>query len=346
MRAQYRAVQAGGTDVKILRNLRVPTGNILVVQGDEGTLELLSVGDYGKDVNIKADFLGLSREPASVVHTALLPLEEKWVITISTQYGCSMGCTFCDVPLVGPGKNATLRDLVGQVLAGIGLHPEVQNTKRLNVHFARMGEPTWNPEVLECARWLKTHIDSEFRVHPVVSTMMPRKNIWLRTFVHTWMRLKNRMYDGNAGLQISLNSTSEEERRQMFSGNACTLKEVSAVMEGVIPKGRKITLNFAIAGYEINPQTLREYFSPELYLCKLTPMHKTLRVLNQGILTEGDPTCLYPYREDEERLKRAGYQVLVFLASEVEDASRITCGNAILSGTEPGCEYEELSVAS
>ena len=85
--------------MKILRNLEVPTGNILVVEGEKGKLEMLSLGDYGKDVNIKCDALGLTRELDPVKHTKLLSQTEKWVITISTQYGCSMGCNFCDVPL-------------------------------------------------------------------------------------------------------------------------------------------------------------------------------------------------------------------------------------------------------
>jgi 23S rRNA (adenine2503-C2)-methyltransferase len=204
--------------VKILRRLSVPTGDILVVQGQLGKLEMLSLGDYGKDVNLKASFMGLEKEPSPVRHTSLLSLEEKWVITISTQYGCRERCQFCDVPQVGRGRNATLNDLNKQVLTGIGLHPEVAFSKRLNVHFARMGEPTWNPNVLDCARWLKTHIDPEYRVHPVVSTMMPAHNEWLKTFIHVWMRMKNRLYDGNAGLQLSINSTNEEERTAMFQG--------------------------------------------------------------------------------------------------------------------------------
>ena len=116
--------------MEIKRHLQVPTGDILIVQGDKGLLEMLSLGDYGKDVNIKADFMGLNRELDKVRHTALLPLEQKWVITISTQYGCSMGCNFCSVPKVGPGKNATFDDLIQQVLTGIKLHPEVEFTKR------------------------------------------------------------------------------------------------------------------------------------------------------------------------------------------------------------------------
>jgi len=74
--------------------------------------------------------------------------------------------------------------------------------------------------------------------------------MWLKTFIHTWMRIKNRLLRGEAGLQISINSTNEDERKTMFSGNACTLSKICEIMEGIIPNGRKITLNFAVAEYE------------------------------------------------------------------------------------------------
>lgn len=328
--------------MKILRNIRVPTGNILIVEGDYGKLEMLSLGDYGKDVNVKCDCMGLTREIDKVIHGNLLPLEEKWVITISTQYGCSMGCEFCDVPKVGPGKNVTENDLIRQVLTGIKLHPEVQSTKRLNIHFARMGEPTWNPNVLDATRWFKTHIDPEYKIHPVVSTMMPYRNQWLKTFIHTWMRMKNRLLHGEAGLQLSINSTDEKERAKMFNGNAHSLEGIAKIMEGIIPNGRKITLNFALAGYKINPQMLLKFFNPDDYIIKLTPMHKTVEAIKNGIKTEGDYTTYSPYAETEKELKSAGYDVIVFIASEYEDLGRITCGNAILSGTMPLCPHEEI----
>ncbi len=329
--------------MRILKNYRVPTGNILIVEAEKGKLEMLSIGDYGKQVNLKCDSMGLTRDIQKVEHTKLLPLEEKWVITISTQYGCSMGCEFCDVPKVGRGKNATFNDLIRQVLTGIKLHPEVETTKRLNIHFARMGEPTWNPNVLDATKWFKTHIDPEYKIHPVVSTMMPKKNEWLKTFIHAWMRIKNRLLKGEAGLQLSINSTNENERYKMFNGNACTLEEISKIMDGIIPNGRKITLNFAVANYEINPYVLKQYFDPGDYIIKLTPMHKTATALEHKIKTEGDYTTFYPYKDYEDQLKEAGYEVLVFIASEYEDLGRITCGNAILSGTKPEVPYTEES---
>lgn len=326
--------------MKIIKNVEVPTGNIIICEGSKGPLEFVSVGDYGKEVNLKAEFLGLNENPKPFKHTEMIPLTEKWVVTVSTQYGCSMNCVFCDVPKVGSGRNATFNDLTGQILSGLMLHPEIESSERLNIHFARMGEPSWNPEVLDCAKWLKEHLDNEYNVHPVISTMMPKNNKWLKTFVHTWMRIKNRLYKGNAGLQISVNSTNEEERTKMFSGNALRLAEISKIMEGAIPVGRKITLNFAVAGYEIDPRILLDFFSPDHYLIKLTPMHKTKTAEHAGIKTEGDFTDFHPYEVHENELKKAGYDVIVFLASEYEDLGRITCGNAILSGTMPEIEHK------
>lgn len=326
--------------MKILTNYKVPTGNIMVVEGEKGKLEMLSLGDYGKEVNLKCDAMGLTREPERVEHTSMLPLEEKWVITISTQYGCSMGCNFCDVPLVGPGKNATFKDLTRQVLTGIKLHPEVKTTKRLNIHYARMGEPTFNPEILDATKWFKTHIDPEYKIHPVISTMMPKQNKWLKTFIHTWMRIKNRLLNGEAGLQISINSTDEKERQHIFGCHACTLESIASIMKGIIPNGRKITLNFAVADYTVDASVLLKYFDPDDYIIKLTPMHKTTTAKRFGVETAGDYATYQPYEQIENELKKAGYDVLVFIASEYEDKGRVTCGNAILSGSLPECPYE------
>ncbi len=314
--------------MKILETFPVPTGNIFIVEGAKGKLEMLSLGDYGQHINLNQHKPVLSGIP-------IMPLEEKWVVTISTQYGCSMGCEFCDVPKVGPGKNATLYDLQSQILTALTLEDVPLYTKRLNIHFARMGEPTWNPAVLACGKWVADHFMDLYNPHPVVSTMMPRHNEWLKTFIHDWVRLKNRVYKGNAGLQLSINSTDEEERQRMFNNNACSLEEIASIMYGIIPVGRKITLNFAIAGYKIDAEKLARLFSPELYIVKLTPMHKTDTALNFDIKTSGDYTTPEPYLEVEAKMKAAGFETLLFIASKDEDEGRITCGNAVLSGSRP-----------
>lgn len=333
----------------IRRNIEVPTGNILIGEGEHGPLEFLSLGDYGKEQNVKADFMGLNREIKGVPHGDLLPLEEKWVITISPQYGCSMGCNFCDVPKVGPGRNATAKDLIEQVLAAIHLHPEVKRTKRLNLHYARMGEPTFNFQIFGATNILHGLLGAKgFAFHPVVSTMMPLTNNKLAQFLRNWIGHKWQYAGGEAGLQISINTTDEGARFKMFGGDAMSLLGISQMLKSVLlfwdmgpadgpfsTFGRKIALNFALSDAPVDAGWLRELFDPQFFMCKITPMHVTQACQDNGIMTTDGYEYYYPYEQVERELKAAGFDVLVFVPSLEEDRSRITCGNAILSGTEP-----------
>jgi 23S rRNA (adenine2503-C2)-methyltransferase len=317
--------------MNITRNIEVPTGNICIANGELGDLEFLSLGDYGKAQNIKADFLGFTNEINGVEHGDLLPLEEKWVITISTQYGCSMGCTFCDVPRVGAGRNATMKDLSDQVSNAMSLHPEVREG-RINLHYARMGEPTWNEEVINSAYFLQNALNT-FEFHPVVSTMMPKNNPDLFKFLSAWLDYKE-MYEGNAGLQISINTTDEDARGEMFGYNSMGLGGISEMFYDLLStyelKGRKITLNFALTGDEIDADKLRDLFSPRYFMCKITPLHATDSCQSNGFCIDGY-NAYDTYKPVEDSLKAVGFDVLVFVPSLEEDQSRITCGNAILA---------------
>lgn len=318
-----------------MKTYKVPTGHICIRDGEKGKLEFLSIGDYGKEKNLKADFMGLTKEIEGVPHGELLPLEEKWVITISSQYGCEMGCRFCDVPKVGYKGNATFKDMITQVTDACSLHPEVETTKRLNLHYARMGEPTFNFDVINTA-YLFAGIFAAHRsgFHPVVSTMMPRANSRLYEFLERWLDLKDNL-NGDAGLQLSINTTDPIKRMETMP-SALGLKVVSDMFLDLlqyreIPKGRKITLNFALTDAEVDAEKLRELFSPRYFICKLTPMHNTKAVIRNGMITDGGYDHYYSYRKVEEDLKAKGFDVIVFIPSKEEDESRITCGNVILS---------------
>lgn len=323
---------------RINRRFNVPTGDILIVNGEKGKLECLSIGDYGKEKNLKADFLGLQEEINGVPHGDLLPLEEKWVITISSQYGCSMNCSFCDVPKVGPGANASFMDLKNQLDECIGLHEEITETKRLNLHYARMGEPTFNYDVISHASYTAAIMRNKgWGFHPVVSTMMPKGNKHLQTFLEMWLELKYNL-GGEAGLQLSVNTTDWEIRSKTMP---CSMHliEISDMMKDVIAyndgvEGRKITLNFALTEAEIDAGYLRKLFDPQHFICKITPMHKTKACVDKGLITDDGYDLYYPYKEVEESLKEAGFDVIVFIPSKEEDESRITCGNALLASKE------------
>lgn len=327
----------------ISKKIQLPTGYLFVGDYSKGQLETLSIGDYGKAHNVKADFLGLTREINGVENTHCMPLSEKWVITVSTQYGCPMKCTFCDVPKLGMHGNAGVDDLKAQFYSALSMFPDVKYTDRLNLHFARMGEPVFNMAVFDFTRWLydnkrKIQDDAGLRlevIHPVLTTSLPRKFSALRERVEMWCDIKNNIYNGQAGLQFSINSTSEHQRDEMFCGEQTTLEDFARWAE-LLPRpvGRKYCLNFAYStDFEIDSARLRNLFDPDKFMCKITPIHNNNACRDNKIKTIDGYNSYNAYRKPEAELKEAGFDVLVFVPSMDEEDGLVTCGNAILGGS-------------
>lgn len=331
----------------------LPTGYLFTDTYSKGQLETLSIGDYGKHTNVKADFLGYDREITGVPNTTCMPLSEKWVITLSTQYGCSMNCAFCDVPKIKNTGNTTFDDLKQQLYSAIRLFPNVKYTERLNIHFARMGEPTFNKHVLEFALWLYTNkqqikVDTGLSIetlHPVLTTMLPNRPR-VSEYVLKYANLKNQYYNGQAGIQFSINSTNEEQRDIMFNGMQMSLEAIAELGRAMPdPIGRKYCLNFAYAtDYEIDADKLAKLFDPAKFMCKITPIHNNEACRENGIETIGGYESYQPYRKPEEDLKAAGFDVLVFIPSMDEEDGLVTCGNLVLSGSTVKTHAEYLKI--
>lgn len=321
---------------------KIPTGFLFCSTGSKGELETLSIGDYGKKHNIKADFLGFTKEINGVPNTSVAPLSEKWVITVSTQYGCPQKCTFCDVPNIPYRGNASFEDLKAQIMNAISLFKHVKYTDRLNLHFARMGEPILNPNVFSLTRWLHEskeafQFESGLRVevlHPVLTTSLPKWYKHLGDNILEWCQLKNRMMRGQAGLQFSINSTDNKQRDEMFSGKSISLEELSDISKTMPqPLSRKYCLNFAYStDFIIDADRLSALFDPEKFMVKITPIHNNISCLNNNISTVGGYETYAPYSKPEYELKAAGFDVLVFVPSMDEEDGLVTCGNLVLGG--------------
>lgn len=327
----------------IVSRFPIPTGYLFVGDYSKGQLETLSIGDYGKTKNVKADFLGYTKEIKGVPNTDCKPLSEKWVVTVSTQYGCPMKCTFCDVPNVKFGGNATFEDLQNQLYNAISLFPEVEYTERLNLHYARMGDPIFNKNVFEFSRWLysnKQKIQEErgLRIevlHPVLTTSLPRKFGKLEERIQEWCKIKNEIYNGQAGLQFSINSTNESQRTQMFGDQQLHLDDFARIANRFpSPISRKYCLNFAYStDFEIDAGRVASLFDKDKFMAKITPIHNNNACRENQIVTLGGYDSYVPYKKPEEDLKREGFDVLVFVPSIDEEDGLVTCGNAVLGGS-------------
>ena len=306
-----------------------------IVSDTDLCLEYLYVGDYGKENNIKADFLGYTKRIDKVKHKPV-DITDKLVVTVSSQKGCPMNCNFCDCPKLGFYGNASTIELVSEITTGIALSG-IKHGERLNVHYARMGEPTFNPNVVTSAKIIfqivkDSNADISFNTyHHVVSTMMPKSNKNLEKFLHDWVDT-GFIYGGEDGfgLQFSINTLDEEERNKMFRNKSLSLQEISDIIKSLpMPKKRKYTLNFAVTSKcNLDVDLMNKYFNKDKCIVKITPIHETVEAVNEGYEIVNDFDV---YEKFEQPLVKDGWDVIVFIPSKEEDADRITCGNSLIA---------------
>ena len=306
-----------------------------IITDTDLNLEYLYVGDYGKENNIKASFLGYDKRINEVKHHDV-DITDKLVVTVSSQKGCPMNCNFCDCPKLGFKGNATLPELVTEIMSGVALSG-IKHGKRLNVHYARMGEPTFNPNVITSAEYIAKMLGDENsdvtfdEYHPVVSTMMPKTNKNLKEFLHKWVET-GFVYGGEDGfgLQFSINTLDEDDRNAMFRNRSMSLQEISDVIRELpMPKKRKYTLNFAVTSKSnLDVDLMNKYFDKEKCIVKITPIHETVEAVDEGYEIVKDFDV---YEKFEQPLVDDGWDVIVFVPSKEEDADRITCGNSLIA---------------
>lgn len=302
----------------------------IIISDTDMNLEYLYVGDYGKENNIKADFLGYKKRIEKVEHSEV-DLKKKLVVTISSQKGCPMKCSFCDCHKFGFKGNAFFSELVNQVTTAIAFSG-LRSGNRLNLHFARMGEPTFNWDVISCAETIGTIFKPYFKeYHPVVSTMMPKSNKKLYDFLSAWI-VSGYSYGGKDGygLQFSINTLNENERNKMFDNKSLSLEEISEIINKLpAPKNRKFTLNFAVTSKSnLNPKLMNKYFDKRRCIVKITPIHETKEAVRNGFEIIKNFNV---YEKFEKPLVDAGWDVIVFIPSQEEDMDRITCGNSLIA---------------
>ena len=306
-----------------------------IVTDTDLTLEYLYVGDYGKENNIKASFLGYDKRIDKVEHKPV-DITDKLVVTVSSQKGCPMNCNFCDCPKLGFKGNATLPELITEIMSGVALSG-IKHGHRLNVHYARMGEPTFNPNVITSAEFIAQMLMSENSdvtfdtYHPVVSTMMPKSNKNLKEFLHKWVTT-GFVYGGEDGfgLQFSINTLDENDRNEMFRNRSLSLQEISDIIKELpYPKKRKYTLNFAVTSKSnLDVDLMNKYFDKEKCIVKMTPIHETVEAVDEGYEIVHDFDV---YEQFEQPLVNDGWDVIVFVPSKEEDEDRITCGNSLIA---------------
>lgn len=256
--------------------------------------------------------------------------DEKWVLLVSTLYGCPVGCQMCDAGGYYHGRVST-EDLMAQIdyLVRKRYPDGSVPCKQLKIQFARMGEPSFNPGVIDVLETLPMRYSMP-GLMPSISTIAP---MGTDTFFERLREVKDRLYhSGNFQMQFSIHTTDEPLREELMPVKKWSFSQIAEYGEKFIGEGdRKITLNFALAQqYPVDPQVLLRYFSPQTFLLKITPLNPTYRAKENQLSSYINPDIEIDRYHLIEELENAGYQVILSIGEVEENYIGSNCGQYVL----------------
>jgi 23S rRNA (adenine2503-C2)-methyltransferase len=258
-----------------------------------------------------------------------LSRDEKWVLLVSTMFGCPVGCKMCDAGGYYHGK-ASREDIFAQIEYLVQKrYPDRRvPSRQFKIQFARMGEPSFNPAVLEVIDELPSRYDAPGFM-PSISTVAPRGT---RSFFEKLLEIKLAKYsEGRFQFQFSIHTTDEQLRDEIIPVKKWGFREMAVYGERFFrPGDRKITLNFALAnGMPVDSGVLLEYFDPDKFLVKITPLNPTYQARESGFTSYIDPEADKQEYGIVRELLAAGYQVIVSIGEVEENYIGSNCGQYV-----------------
>jgi 23S rRNA (adenine2503-C2)-methyltransferase len=267
-----------------------------------------------------------------------LPREKKWVLIISSMFGCSIQCKMCDAGGDFSGC-LTVEELLAQIEYMVCRRfPDGKPvTSKFKIQFARMGEPSLNPAVLDVLPQLARQYDTS-GLHISVSSVAPHTQA-AQTFFNNLVDIKNKYYSqGRFQLQFSIHTTDERKRDELIPVKKWSFEEIATYGERFCQPeqgDRKITLNFApIIGYPIDVDILLDSFDPGKFLIKLTPVNPTVRSQKASLVSAVDPYDRTTSDTLIRMFSKKGYEVILSIGALEENQIGSNCGQFIQRALE------------
>jgi 23S rRNA (adenine2503-C2)-methyltransferase len=283
-----------------------------------GNPDLAMVHVAEDDIGRRIEFVDSIQPPRS--------REEKWVVIVSTMYGCPVGCQICDAGGGYKGK-VDAEDMLWQVREAVAQRfgDGGPRTDMLKVQFARMGDPALNEGVLDALVGLRSAYPDD-HVVASVSTVGPTA---ARGFLERLKKVKEEHYsEGAFQLQFSIHSTDMEVRLRLCPVRTLTFDEMAEVGRAFRSDGdKRVTLNFClIDGIPIDPDVVRRHFNPEDFLIKLTPLNPTTRAEEAGLVSLIEKGREDAAQEYIEVFRDRGFDVLLSIGEYEENQIGSNCG--------------------
>jgi len=259
-----------------------------------------------------------------------LPRNKKWVIIVSTLFGCPIGCPICDAGSFYRGK-LTKDEILAQIdfLVNKRFPDGNINVQKFKVQFARMGDPALNQNVLDVLRELPHRYNAP-GLMPCISTVAPAG---CDNFFEELIDIKKTLYKGKFQMQFSIHTTDHKLRDQLIPVKKWNFENIARYGERFFKKGdRKIALNFALEkNSSIDYELLRNYFDPDKFIIKITPINPTFKASQNRLRSYIDVNS-----ESEDyiiinNLRSAGFEVIVSIGEPDENNIGSNCGQYVMN---------------
>ncbi len=250
---------------------------------------------------------------------------QKWVIIISSQFGCPVKCLMCDAGGDFKG-NLTASELQLQIDQVLSAHPEISPSAcpKLKIQFARMGEPALNDAVPENIQWLKHRLPNSI---PCIATIAPAgRQKWFDRI----MELREGFQDFQ--LQFSMHSSDQSVRDKLMPYPKMSWQWMADYGKQFYrPNQRKASLNFALCPESpVDVEVIRDNFDPDFFAIKLTPLNPTDSALKHTFTDTKERSAADNLVEIKAAdFERVGYRVVRSVGNMEENLIGSNCGQAI-----------------
>jgi 23S rRNA (adenine2503-C2)-methyltransferase len=262
-----------------------------------------------------------------------LPREKKWVIIVSSMFGCPIGCRMCDAGGDFLGR-LSADEILQQVdhIVRRRFPDAVVPVQKFKIQFARMGEPSLNPAVLEAMERLPETVSAP-GLNVSMSTVAPG-NAQTHKFFEQLLSLKDRLYPGGRfQLQFSIHTTDMALRDELIPANKWSFEKIAeygARFAHPETGDKKVTLNFAPAkGFPIDARAVRAEFDPDRFMIKLTPLNPTVRSSMAALESAIRPDDLSSSRRLVNDFEEQGFDVVLSIGELEENKIGSNCGQFI-----------------
>jgi adenine C2-methylase RlmN of 23S rRNA A2503 and tRNA A37 len=185
----------------------------------------------------------------------------RWMIGVSTQSGCPVGCKFCATGTMSGWRNLSAKEIIEQVQFIVRQNMVGERRpipQEFKINYTRMGEPFLNIDAVQQAISVINYT-SPAGVHHYVST------VGIKGSDFRWIK-------DNITLQVSLHSLDEDRRRELIPiNNLMSIEELGQIRT---KSNLKTTVNLSLVdNADFDIEKLKKYFDPDYFFIKLSPIN-------------------------------------------------------------------------